>query len=95
MTRASRPDVRNPLLALPAAQAIAALSPETKAALRALLLELSRDARERADKSWRTHKAPMAVYWKAVSVYARHTAALLRTAPAIVDASDDALEIVV
>ena len=33
-----------------------------------------RDAAQRAQKSWRTHKAPMALYWKAVSVYARHIA---------------------
>lgn len=81
MSRSSRPDVRNPLLTLPAAQSIASLPPEAKAALRNLLLDLSRDARQRAEYSWRSSKAPMAAYWKAVSVYARHTAALLKETP--------------
>jgi hypothetical protein len=76
--RANRPDVRNPLLALPAASEIANLPPAARAALRALLLDIRTDARERAEKCWRQHKAPMAAYWKAVSVYAGHTARLAR-----------------
>jgi hypothetical protein len=70
--------VRNPLLALPAAQLVAKLSPEARAALRELLLAIRKDAQVRADKSWRTHKAPMACYWKAVAVYAGHAARLCR-----------------
>lgn len=73
--------LRNPLLALPAAQGIAKLPPEAKAVLRTLLLDLSRDARQRAEYSWRSSKAPMAVYWKAIAVYARHIAALLKETP--------------
>jgi hypothetical protein len=69
--------VRNPLLALPAAQQLANLPPEAARALRALLLEIRADARQRAEISWRTHKAPMAAYWKAVAVYAGHTARVL------------------
>lgn len=76
--RSSRPDVRNPMLALPAARAIAELPPESRLALRILLLDLSRDARRRAEYSWRSSKAPMAVYWKAIAVYARYIAALLK-----------------
>lgn len=30
------------------------------------------------EKSWRTHKAPMALYWKCVAVYAGHIARLCR-----------------
>jgi hypothetical protein len=78
MIRANRPDVRNPVLALPAAAQIQALPPEAREALRAVLLDLSRDARGRASESWRRHKAPMAAYWKAVAVYARHCAAAAR-----------------
>jgi hypothetical protein len=78
MARSSRADVRNPLMQLPSARQIAALSPEARAALRNLLLELRADARQRAEKCWRTHKAPMAAYWKAVAVYAGHTARLAR-----------------
>lgn len=76
--RSQRTDVRNPLTRLPAAERLAALPPESRAALRELLRELSADARSNADKAWRTHKAPMAAYWKACAVYARHAALLCR-----------------
>ena len=69
---------QNPVLALPAAQKIRELSPETKAVLRSLFKELALDARSRAEYSWRKGKAPMAAYWKAVSVYANHIARVCR-----------------
>lgn len=77
MSRSLRAIVRNPLLALPAAQQLADLPPEARAALKALLVEIRNDCRARADESWRKHKAPMACYWKAAGVYANHTARLL------------------
>lgn len=77
-TRAHRADVRNPILALPAAARLAALSPSVRAELRTLLLDLRRDAQTKADDCWRRHKAPMAAYWKAVAVYAGHIARVLR-----------------
>ncbi len=58
--------------------AMRALPPESRAALRALLRDIATDARVRAEKCWRTHKAPMAAYWKAVAVYAGHTARAIR-----------------
>lgn len=73
MTRSNRIDVRNPLLQLPSAQQIVNLPAPARQALRALLKDISADARLRAEKCWRTHKAPMAAYWKAVAVYANHT----------------------
>lgn len=76
--RSNRPDVRNPLLALPAAKAIAALPDDARHALRKLLTDIRSDARARAEKCWRQHKAPMAAYWKAVAVYAGHTARICR-----------------
>ena len=76
--RSARSDVRNPLLALPAAQAFAAMPAPAREATRALLLDLATAASWRANESWRRHKAPMAAYWKAVAVYARHAARLLR-----------------
>jgi hypothetical protein len=76
--RSARSDVRNPLLALPSAQAFSTLPPEARQATRALLLDLASAATWRANESWRRHKAPMAAYWKAVAVYARHAARLLR-----------------
>ena len=68
----------NPLEGLPAVERLRALPPESQAALRELLRDLSADARARAEHSWRRHKAPMAAYWKAVAVYAGHTSRLLR-----------------
>jgi hypothetical protein len=75
--RATRADVRNPVLALPAMAALRDLPPESRAAMRAALLDLRADARARAEKCWRTHKAPMAAYWKAVSVYSGHIAKVI------------------
>jgi hypothetical protein len=70
--RSNQAEVRNPVLSLPSAQRIQNLSPESRAELAALLRDLSADARERAQKSWRQNKGPMAVYWKAVGAYATH-----------------------
>ena len=78
--RSSRAIVRNPLLALPASERLRDLPPEARDALRELLIEIRADAASRAQVCWKRHKAPMAAYWKAVSVYAGHTARALRTA---------------
>lgn len=75
--RSSRADVRNPLLSHPATARLKALPEPVRHALRDLARELAADARRRAEKAWRTHKAPMAVYWKAVAVYAGHLARAL------------------
>ena len=76
--RSSLAEVRNPLLRLRAAEQIGALPPQARQALAALLFDLSYDARERAQQSWYRNKAPRAVYWKAVSVYAGHLYRVLR-----------------
>lgn len=76
--RSNRPDVRNPVLALPSAQALRDLPPAPKAALRAILMGIRLDAQAKAEKCWRSHKAPMALYWKVVAVYAGHIARVLR-----------------
>lgn len=77
-SRSLRPDVRNPVLRLPAAQRILMLPEPQRRLLAELLMDLRRDALERADTCWRRHKAPMAVYWKAVGVYAGHIARAIR-----------------
>ena len=77
MDRSSRVEVRNPVLALPAAAKLQALDVDSRAAIRAVLVDLRNDARMRAAECWRRHKAPMACYWKAVSVYANHLARVL------------------
>jgi hypothetical protein len=66
------------MLALPGTARLLQLDPHTRFLLRAVLLDLAVDARTRAEDSWRRHKAPMAAYWKAVSVYAGHLARVLR-----------------
>lgn len=76
--RSSLAETRNPLLSLPATADLMQLPPEARAALRAVLIELRADAAARAQKAWDSHKAPMAAYWKAVAVYAGHTARALR-----------------
>lgn len=78
LMRSNRPETRNPLLALPSAARLAELPEDSRDALRALLLEIRVDAAERAQTCWKRHKAPMAAYWKAVSVYAGHAARALR-----------------
>jgi len=78
MTRSSRPEVRNPLVNLPAAQMIRHLPPEAQHAIRLLCKDIAADARARAEKCWRAHKAPMAAYWKAVAVYATHASRLIK-----------------
>lgn len=77
MNRSNQPEIRNPILALPAARRLAHLPPETREMFRDLLLELSRDASDRANHAWKKHKAPMAMYWRAVAVYSRHIARVL------------------
>lgn len=66
--------VRNPVLGLPSAALLQDLPADAKSALRAVLVGIRDEARVRADKCWKTHKAPMAVYWKCVAVYANHIA---------------------
>lgn len=71
-------EVRNPLLKLKAATKLKSLSPEVRAALRAVLMELRAEAHAKAEASWKARKGPMAVYFRAVAVYAGHIARLLR-----------------
>ncbi len=77
--RSTLREVRNPVLALPSASRLTHLPEPARAALEALLREIQADARLRAEKCWQTHKAPMALYWKAVGVYAGHLARASRT----------------
>lgn len=68
----------NPVLGLPALARLAAQPAAVRRDLVAVLHELRQEASGRAETSWRRHKAPMAAYWKAVSVYAGHLARALR-----------------
>lgn len=57
---------------------------ESRRQLKAALWDLHRDSAIRADAQWKKHKAPMALYWRVVSVYSGHLARAidLRRAPA-------------
>lgn len=73
--RSLRPDVRNPLLALPEMQELIRVlhqHPEVLRAALALMAAIRRKSAETSEKSWRKHKAPMAYYWKVVGVYFGH-----------------------
>ncbi|MGL4966144.1 MAG: hypothetical protein ACRC67_33295 [Inquilinus sp.] len=74
MTRSNRPEVRNPVLALPAMDRFRLLDAAQRQAVEGLLRDISRHAAAQAEHCWRRKKAPMAVYWKVVSVYAKHAA---------------------
>lgn len=78
VARSLRSDVRNPMLKLPAIARLDELDEQSRAALRAVLMDIRADAQVNAAKCWRTHKAPMAAYWKVVAVYAGHIARTLR-----------------
>ena len=79
--RSNRAEVRNPVLTLPAVQALRRLDPKARDALRCLLLEIRDDARIRAAKSWHHRKPPVAAYWAACAVYAGHIARSIGPAP--------------
>ncbi|AUW59415.1 hypothetical protein C1T17_16305 [Sphingobium sp. SCG-1] len=72
--RSSRASVRNPVLRLPAVAALRNLDEQPRQQLVDALRAIQADARDRANECWRKHKAPMAAYWKAVSVYSGHIA---------------------
>jgi hypothetical protein len=88
--RSNKAEVRNPVLALPSAAKLQALDGESRAALRATLVDLRDDARARAAECWARHKAPMACYWKAVSVYANHLSRVLADAQPALRAQSEA-----
>lgn len=70
----------NPLLKLPAGQALLALPPEDRARIEAVFRELRDQANDEAENAWRRRKGPMAAYWRAVSTYSRHLAHALSRA---------------
>lgn len=72
--RSSRAEVRNPMIALPEVQALAALPLDARMATRAALMAISKECRHRGNEAWAKHKAPMAAYWKANAVNLRHLA---------------------
>jgi hypothetical protein len=76
--RMSKPEVQNPVLGLPSTKRLASLPVEVRTLLADIVWEIALDARERAQASWKRRKAPMAFYWKVVSVYAGHLSRAIR-----------------
>ncbi|MGN8119956.1 hypothetical protein [Labrys sp. 22185] len=72
--RSARREVRNPILALPSAKAIQALTEEQRQPLGWLLRDLAADADSRANLAWKKRKGFVAAYWRAVATYAKHLA---------------------
>lgn len=72
--RSAKREVRNPILALPAARDIQALPAEQRRPLGILLRELAKQADDQAHDAWAKRKGIMAAYWRAVSTYAKHLA---------------------
>jgi hypothetical protein len=73
----------NPILEIPEArQAIAELTAGERDKLARILVAVGRGAERTAQEQWRRRKAPMAAYWFAKGVDARHIARALRLAPA-------------
>ena len=64
----------NPLLRLPAGQALLALPDTDRQRIEAVMRDLRHQANDEAEKAWKRRKGPMAAYWRAVATYARHIA---------------------
>lgn len=80
VTRSNRREVRNPILGLPEVQQIKEeMSSEERERLARILTIIAKDASDRAQRLWKSHKAPMAAYWKAKAVDARHLARAVRS----------------
>lgn len=79
--RSNRAEVRNPILGLPSVAYLRALDPAARHALQAVLLDIQRDARQRAEKSWLSRKPPVAAYWAACGVYAGQIARAIGPGP--------------
>lgn len=76
--RASLPETRNPVLGLKSFRKFATLHPAALDALADLLGEIHTEAALKAEHCWKSRKAPMAVYWRAVSVYSGHIRRAIR-----------------
>lgn len=64
----------NPLLKLPAGQALLELPAADRQRIEAVMRQLRDQANREADNAWKRRKGPMAAYWRAVATYARHIA---------------------
>lgn len=85
-SRSIRPDVRNPLVRLPAFKRLrdalhgrVPVMPQDILHLAdQALKEMQQDMAANGEKAWRKSKPPMAAYWKSASVYTKHIRRVLR-----------------
>jgi uncharacterized membrane protein len=77
VARSSRPDVRNPILSLPAALELLALPRAQRLIMKRLLRELKAQCREQERRAYSQRKGPLTAYWMAAGTYAGHVAAVL------------------
>jgi uncharacterized membrane protein len=73
-SRSSRREVRNPILALPAAQELLALPMEQRQILKRLLRQLKAQCREQEANAYARRKGPMVAYYMASGTVAGHIA---------------------
>ncbi|MDB5358800.1 MAG: hypothetical protein JWO51_97 [Rhodospirillales bacterium] len=90
--RSAKLMTRNPILALPSAQTIRDLPPDQRRPLGILLRELAVQADAKCKESIHRKKLPMALYWGACAVYAKHLARAIDPRPGAkqIDARDAA-----
>lgn len=75
--RSNRPEVRNPLLALPAAQELSAIlanHPDLRASFKRLCRQLKAQCREQEANAIKRRKGPMVQYWMSTGTWAGHLA---------------------
>lgn len=72
--RSNLREVRNPILGLPAAQALLALPPEQRQIIKDLLRQLKVQCREKEVAAYAKRKGPMTAYWMAAGTYCGHIA---------------------
>lgn len=75
--RSDRPEVRNPIRALPEYQVLLAL-PREQRAFAILHRGIARTSLANGQKCWAQNKGPMAVYWREAAASHRHIANALR-----------------
>ncbi len=77
--RSSRPEVRNPLLALPAAielRELLAANPELRATFKRLARQLKGQCREQEANAYARRKGPLTSYWMSTGTWSGHLANL-------------------
>lgn len=73
--RGARVDVRNPIVLMAEAKALAAsMSPMQRQLFGRLMRRMAADADKNAEKAWKKRKGPMAAYWRAGCTYMKHIA---------------------